>query len=305
MGSILSLKGWRLRGLMALSQILSAFGVSPNGAKVLRMPLEKRAAVVPAPWMLLPMPEVTIEREKLVGRDCEIPVKKFLPLKSSERDCQILFIHGGGWFAGNEDSLDYLCTNLCDQLGLAVTSVGYRLAPDHPFPSGLNDCEDVLRVIAADGRPVIIVGDSAGGNLAAALCLKVKGEVEIEQQVLIYPWLDATLKSPSIDPPRHGLMRKDMVEAVKLYKGGAEATDPYISPMYAKDLSGLPPALIVTADCDPLRDDGARYADCLRGAGVPVRYENYLRMPHGFLSLASICSVAPEAIDLIVGELQK
>ena len=304
MRSFLSLKGWRLRGFMAVSEILVALRLFPGGAKVMQMPLEKRAAMGPAPWMLLPIPEVTVERGSVNGRECVIPVKKFLPKVSSDRACQILFIHGGGWFAGNEDSLDYLCTNLCDRLGLNVTSVGYRLAPDFPFPAGLNDCEDVLKTIAVDGRSVIVVGDSAGGNLAAALCLKARGEVKIERQVLIYPFLDGTLQSASIDPPRLGLRREDMVDMVNVYKGNAKASNPYISPICSTDLSALPPALIITADCDPLRDDGSRYADCLREAGVPVRYENYLRMPHGFLSLASICSVAPEAIDLIVGELR-
>ena len=305
MRSIMSLQGWRLRGLMAFSQLLAVFGISGASPKTARLPLEKRAAVVPAPWMLRPMPAVDIERSVVQGRECEIPIKIFRPRNNNPRTRQVLFIHGGGWVAGSEDSLDYLCTHLCDGLDLEVTSVGYRLAPENPYPAGLNDCEDALAFVAGSGLPTIVVGDSAGGNLAAALCLKTAGQWDIPKQVLIYPLLDATLQSPSIDPPRHGLRRKDMVEVVKMYCNGVDPADPLISPVYARDLSGLPPTLIVTADGDPLRDDGHRYAQALEKAGIPVRYKNYLRMPHGFLSLASLCSIAPEAIELIVGELQQ
>lgn len=301
MRSIMSLEGWRLRGLMALSQCLARAGVG----KTEKLPLERRAAAVPAPWMLRPMPEVRIERARVVGRDCEIPVKIFRPKNDGPRHRQILFIHGGGWVAGNEDSLDYLCTHLCDGLNVDVTSVGYRLAPEHPFPAGLHDCEDVLANLASSGLPLVIVGDSAGGNLTAALCLKNIGKYKIEKQVLIYPLLDATLSSPSIDPPRHGMSRKSGAEMVKLYCDGVDPRNPLISPVFATELANLPPALIITADCDPLRDDGSRYVDVLEKAGVPVRYKNYLRMPHGFLSLASVCSVAPEAIAYILDELQQ
>lgn len=305
MNSILALDGWRLRALFFVTEILTRLGLAPTGEKVIDMPLEQRASSVPANWMLRPMPETGVERTQVQGRDCMIPVKRFLPKTPGDRPLQILFMHGGGWFAGCEDSLDYLCTNMCDGAGAVVTSVGYRLAPEYPFPSGLNDCEDVFLELIKTGDPIIIVGDSAGGNLCAALALRQKGHPQIKKQILIYPFLDALLQSPSIDPPRHGLTRDGMIKMVDIYCNGVPADDQYVSPMHADDLRELAPALIITADLDPLRDEGVRYAEKLKAANIPVEFKNYKGMPHGFLSTASICKAAPDAIELVVGGLNK
>lgn len=304
MKPIAKLDGWKLRALLGLTHLLSRLGLGATSAKTMNLPVERRAAVVPAPWMLLPMPEVGIERSTVPGRSGAIPVKHFLPRTRMPSAPPILFIHGGGWIAGGVDSLDYLCTHLCDRLGTEVTAVGYRLAPEHPFPAGLEDCEDALNALLQQAPIVDVVGDSAGGNLTAALSLRVRGRGVIRRQVLIYAFLDLTMASPSIDPPRHGLSRRDAELIVEKYRGTAAADDPLVSPLHAPDLSGLPPAVIVTADADPLRDDGFRYADRLRKAGVPVRLENYMGMPHAFLSLASLCPAAPLCIDMLVEELR-
>ena len=299
-----ALQGWKLRGLMALTELLARFGIGGATAKTMSLPVEKRAAAVPASWMLLPMPEVGIERATVPGRSGPIAVKRFLPRKPNASATPILFIHGGGWVAGGVDSLDYLCTNLCDRLGTVVTAVSYRLAPEHPYPAGLEDCEDALEALLADAPIVDVVGDSAGGNLTVALSLRMRGRKVIRRQVVIYAFLDLTMASPSIDPPRHGLSRRDAELIVKAYCGNTAVDDPFVSPLFATDLSGLPPAVVVTADADPLRDDGIRYAERLREAGVPVRFENYLGMPHAFLSLASLCPAAPVCIDMLVEELR-
>ncbi|HET8881219.1 MAG TPA: alpha/beta hydrolase [Solimonas sp.] len=289
---------------MAVTGLLARFGISAASAKVMDMPLAKRAAAAPAPWMLLPMPDTGVERTSVPGRGGAIPVKRFLPRNPRASAVPILFIHGGGWVAGGVDSLDYLCTHLCDRLGTTVTAVGYRLAPEHPFPAALEDCEDALNALLAQAPLVDVVGDSAGGNLTAALALLVRDRRAIRRQVIIYPALDLTMASPSIDPPRHGMTRRDLEKIIERYRGQTAIDDPLISPLHAPDLRGLPPAVIVTADADPLRDDGFRYAERLREAGVPLRFENYLGMPHGFLSLASLCPAAPLCIELLVGELQ-
>ncbi|HSW14450.1 MAG TPA: alpha/beta hydrolase [Solimonas sp.] len=289
---------------MALTELLARFGIGGASAKAMSLPLERRAAVVPAPWMLLPMPGTGIERSTVPGRGGPIPVKRFLPRAPRPGATPILFLHGGGWIAGGVDSLDYLCTNLCDRLGTVVTAVGYRLAPEHPFPAALEDCEDALETALAQSSLVDVVGDSAGGNLTAALSLRMRGRSSIRKQVIIYPFLDLTMASPSIDPPRQGMSRRDAELIIEKYRGAAAVDDPFVSPLHAPDLSGLPPAIIVTADADPLRDDGIRYADRLREAGVPVHFENYMGMPHAFLSLASLCPAAPVCIDMLVGELQ-
>ena len=289
---------------MALTELMSKLGLGATSPRTMNMSVEQRAAAVPAPWMLLPMPQTGIERATLPGRGAPIPVKRFLPSVAKPGATPILFLHGGGWVAGGVDSLDYLCTNLCDRLGTVVTAVGYRLAPEHPFPAALEDCEDALAALLAHSPQTDVVGDSAGGNLTAALALRMRGRPGIRKQVIIYPFLDLTMGSPSIDPPRHGLSRRDGAMIVERYRGTTAATDPFVSPLHAPDLSGLPSAIIVTADADPLRDDGIRYADRLREAGVPVRFENYIGMPHAFLSLASLCPAAPVCIDMLVGELQ-
>ena len=289
---------------MAISGLLARFGISAASAKVMDMPLAKRAASAPTSWMLLPMPETGIERTTVTGRSGAIPVKRFLPRTPRSSAVPILFLHGGGWVAGGVDSLDYLCTHLCDRLGTTVTAVGYRLAPEHPFPAALEDCEDALNALLAQAPLVDVVGDSAGGNLTAALALLVRGRSAIRHQVIIYPALDLTMSSPSIDPPRHGMTRRDLERIIEKYRGAAAVDDPLVSPLHAPDLRDLPPAVIVTADADPLRDDGIRYADRLREAGVPVRFENYIGMPHGFLSLASLCPAAPLCIDMLVRELR-
>lgn len=306
MKPIAPLHGWKLRAFIGFAELLAKLGLGAASAKTMNMPPERRAAAVPAPWMLLPMPEVGIERSTVPGRAGAIPVKRFLPRRPRPSATPILFIHGGGWIAGGVDSLDYLCTNLCDRLGTVVTAVGYRLAPEHPFPGGLDDCEDALNALLAQAPRVDVVGDSAGGNLTAALALRLRGRDAIRRQVIIYAFLDLTMASPSIDPPRQGLSRRDAEKIIEKYRGTTAVDDPLISPLLAKDLGGLPPAIIVTADADPLRDDGIRYAERLRAAGVPVRFENYLGMPHAFLSLASLCRpAAPDCIDMLVGELQQ
>jgi acetyl esterase/lipase len=289
---------------MALTELLARLGISGASARAMKLPLERRANAAPAAWMLLPMPETGIERSTVPGRCGAIPVKRFVPRQRKPSATPILFIHGGGWIAGGVDSLDYLCTNLCDRLGTEVTAVGYRLAPEHPFPAALEDCEDALAALLTQSPLVDVVGDSAGGNLTAALSLRMRGRVAIRRQVIIYAFLDLTMGSASIDPPRHGMSRRDAALIIEKYRGAAALTDQFVSPLHAADLGGLPPAIIVTADADPLRDDGIRYAQRLREAGVPVRFENYVGMPHAFLSLASLCPAAPLCIDMLVGELQ-
>lgn len=305
MKPIAELHGWKLRAFLGLAGLLARVGIGAMSPKAMNMPLERRASVVPEPWMLLPMPETGVERSTLPGRDGTIPVKRFIPRTPKASATPILFLHGGGWIAGGVDSLDYLCTHLCDRLGTEVTSVGYRLAPENPYPAALNDCEDALNALLAQSPLVDVVGDSAGGNLTAALALRCRGRSAIRRQVIIYPFLDLTMASPSIDPPRHGMTRRGAELVVEKYRGTTAATDPFISPLHAPDLSGLPPAVIVTADADPLRDDGSRYAERLRAAGVPVRYENYIGMPHAFLSIASLCPAAPACIDMLIGELRQ
>lgn len=296
---------WRL--LVGISTWVRKLGLAPGYDAMAKWPVAKRKSIVPAPWMTFPPPaSVQMSRETIASRGGPLDLKWFR--KSSGQAPSILFIHGGGWVMGGADALDYLCGNLCDRLDAGVVSVDYRLAPEHKFPSALEDCYDALIWVAARAPgPIAVIGDSAGGNLCAALCLLARdsGGPAIAHQTIIYPSLDATLESPSMfTHGNYGATRDDMAMALNLYLGDHDRRDPLVSPIHAPDHRGLPPAFIVTADCDLLRDDGPRYAECLRKAGVPVRYENYLDSTHAFLSHPKLWGGAAGALHDIVEEMR-
>ncbi|MGX9568903.1 alpha/beta hydrolase [Pseudomonas sp. CFBP 5748] len=188
----------------------------------------------------------------------------------------ILYLHGGGWVVGDLDSHDFICMELAATLGALVVAVDYRLAPEHPFPAAFEDCLAVWRHLAAapfaiDPHRRLVVGDSAGGNLAAALCLALRdaGQVLPRAQVLIYP----ALGGPAHLPSRHEcadaplLSSSDLERYQALYLSGAQLSS-LAMPLLADDLGGLPPALIIVAQWDPLRDDGVLYSERLNAAGV-------------------------------------
>ncbi|WP_447767692.1 alpha/beta hydrolase [Pseudomonas kilonensis] len=188
----------------------------------------------------------------------------------------LLYLHGGGWVVGDLDSHDFICMELAAALGALVVAVDYRLAPEHPFPAGLDDCLAVWRHLAAapfaiDPRRRLVVGDSAGGNLATALCLALRdaGQVLPRAQVLIYPALGGSAALPSrrecADAPL--LSSHDLDSYHALYLGDV-APSPCAMPLLAEHLDGLPPALIAVAQWDPLRDDGVLYSERLNAAGV-------------------------------------
>ena len=298
--------GWKLWLVIYLNAWLVRLRMLPNTVALARWPAAKRKKMKPAAWMTYPPPaSVQMTRESITSPDGPLDLKWFR--KDARQAPSILFIHGGGWVLGGVDSLDYLCANLCDRLDVGVVAVDYRLAPDHRFPAALEDCYAALAWMAARAPgPVAVVGDSAGGNLAGALCLlaRERGGPAIAHQTLIYPSLDATLASPSWALRLPGVDRADLAAALQHYLGDHDRRDPLVSPIHATDHRGLPPAFIVTADWDLLRDDGARYAECLRTAGVAVRYMNYPDMPHAFLSLPKLCGGAPGALADIVEEMR-
>jgi acetyl esterase len=297
---------WKLRLALGLMPWLTRLRIMPSHESVARWPQARRKALKPAAWMTFASPApVQTQVETIASADGDIDLKWFRTQPAQKP--AILFIHGGGWVVGGLDSLDYLCANLCDRLGVAVVAVDYRLAPDHRFPSGLEDCYTALQWVAARAdAPLLVIGDSAGGNLSAALCLlaRDRGGPAIAQQTLIYPSLDLALESPSMRIGMPGARVEDMAAAAQHYLGDHDRRDPYVSPIHAPDHRGLPPAFILTAEYDLLRDDGPRYAQCLRDAGVPVRHVDYPDMPHGFLSQPKLCPGAPGALADIVDELR-
>lgn len=203
----------------------------------------------------------------------------------------ILYLHGGGWVVGDLDSHDFICLELAEALGVLVVAVDYRLAPEHPFPAGFEDCLSVWRHLAdlpfaIDPRRRAVAGDSAGGNLAAALCLALRdaGQPQPRAQVLIYPALGGPAHLPSRDECSDAplLSNSDLQRYDALYLQGADPT-PYAAPLLADDLKGLAPVFVAVAQWDPLRDDGVLYSERLDAAGVDAALYVGKGLVHGCL----------------------
>jgi len=205
----------------------------------------------------------------------------------------LLYMHGGGWVVGGLDSHDFICAELAAVLGVLVIAVDYRLAPEHPYPAAFDDCLAVWRALRAgegpwrlDAERMLVMGDSAGGNLAAALCLGLRdaGEPLPCAQVLIYPGLGGgqhlASRRECADAPL--LSSREVDDYLALYLGSA-APDAYAMPLLAEDLRGLPPAWIAVAQFDPLRDDGVQYAQALSDAGVASQLYVGEGLVHGCL----------------------
>jgi acetyl esterase len=240
-------------------------------------------------------PGVRIENLTVTGPSGEIPIRVYTPGEERPQPV-VVFYHGGGWVVGGLDMEEHVCLSLAGDTPCIVVSADYRLAPEHPFPAGLDDCYAVFQWAIAEGHriggeggKVALSGESAGANLAIAVSLMakdLKGPVAAFQ-VLFNPATSlAESDTTSLREFGEGflLTRADMEGSRSLYlRTEADRLNPYASPLLAPDLSGLPPALIATAGCDPLRDEGEAYARRLQEAGVQVQYTCYEDMIHGFL----------------------
>ena len=261
-------------------------------------------------------PGVELADETAAGAEGPLPVRIYRPHGDHPGPLPLVVnFHGGGWTIGSLDSADWLAGNVAVALPAVVVSVDYRLAPQHRWPAAAEDCYAALVDLAgragelgADPSRVAVMGDSAGGNLAAVVALmsRDRSGPAIGFQGLVYPATDLTLGSPSIQQNAHApiLTRADVVTFRDHYLGDQDPRAPYASPLHAADHSGLPPALVQVAEHDPIRDDGLRYADALRAAGVPVRSTQYVGMPHGYLSFPRLCRSAPQALAELVGEMR-
>lgn len=213
----------------------------------------------------------------------------------------LVWLHGGGWVVGDLDSHDDVCRILCARSGLAVLQVDYRLSPENPYPEALEDALAVVREVGGSDRwrGVAVGGDSAGGNLAAAVALVCRAEGrELAGQLLAYPCLDAGCATASYTQcaTGFGLEADDMRWYWQQYAGTAEPNDPLLAPAAAGDVRGLAPAVVVTAEYDVLRDEGDAYAARLREAGVPVQHLAVPGMVHGFLGQSAVVAAADAAV---------
>lgn len=235
-----------------------------------------------------------------------IPVRVYIPagLENGIQRPAMVFAHGGGWCLGSLDAWESPCRKLAEATGCVMFSVGYRLAPEHKFPLPLEDVYSVLCGIrqragelGLDPQRISVGGDSAGGNLAAAVCLlaRDRGGPVIAQQLLLYPALDAELDTPSshMYGQGFGLTREVMHFCWQSYlRDDTDAMNPYASPAAAASLTGLPPATILVCEYDPLRDEGARYAQRLEEEGVEVHFGQLDGMIHGCMHMTGITRAA-------------
>jgi acetyl esterase len=231
----------------------------------------------------------------------------YTPNTSDTTGGAIVYFHGGGWVLGDLDSHDAVCRALANASGSIVISTDYRLAPEHRFPAAADDAYAATRWVAdnatllrIDPKKVAVAGDSAGGNLAAAVTLMARDQAgpDLAFQVLIYPVTDANFDTPSYIENAVGylLTRTGMQWYWNHYTAEADRTNPYASPSRATTLGALPPALVITAEYDPLRDEGEAYATALRSAGVPTTLTRYPGLVHGFLGYFGIFDESRAAI---------
>ena len=300
------------RILLRLNRILVRTGVVTPIARIGSVPVAKRLAIKPPSWSLpKPSGAVAIEEPVAQGRHGDVPLRTYRPASGGVAPTAVLFVHGGGFTTGGLDALDWFCRELAARGRLAVVSVQYRLAPEHPFPVPLDDVQDALRWLEAHleslgAERIAVAGDSAGGNLAAAVCIRSRDEggPAVAQQILIYPALDATHSSPSTADTGASLSSADIVTSFGHYRGARPADDPEISPLLAADLSRLPDALVLIADHDILRDEGRRYAEALTAAGIAARTVEYPGTDHAFLSLPLVFTAASQAaVDEVLATL--
>ncbi|WP_179282583.1 alpha/beta hydrolase [Streptosporangium subroseum] len=224
----------------------------------------------------------------------------------------VVHFHGGGWVSGSPREADFICSTIAEGTGAIVVSVDYRLAPGHPYPAGLDDCYAALvwvsensAALGGDAARIGLVGESAGGNLAASVTLlaRDRGGPAIRHQALLYPATDASTSAPSHRTNANApwLTAAGVRNAYHHYlPTGIDRMDPGVSPLHAADHAGLPPAAIVVAGHDPLRDDGVWYAERLRQAGVPVDLFNYPRMVHGFANVPGLFSDTALALAEVI-----
>jgi acetyl esterase len=255
-------------------------------------------------------PVASVDDRTIPGPDGEIPVRIYKPSADDTVRPGVVYFHGGGWVICDLDSHDGACRHLANAVDAVVVSVDYRLAPEHRFPAPAEDSYAAAQWVAdnasdlgIDPDRLAVAGDSAGGNLAAAVALMARDRSgpPLAFQLLVYPVIDSTAKAndyPSKTDNAEGyfLSTSQMDWYRDQYLGEAsDGDDPYCSPIRADSLAGLPPAVVITAECDPLRDEGEEYARALEAADVPVTMHRAPGMFHGFFNMDAFLDGAKDA----------
>jgi len=300
----------------ALMQLMIEKGVPPVNTLT---PLEARASYRSRRSFTQPdAPEVhQVENKMVVHMGMNLPVRVYHPQSAKLNHAlpALVYLHGGGWTIGDLDTHDVLCRSLCLQAEVVVVSVDYRLGPEHPFPAAYEDTlaafhwtVENANELGIDASRIAIGGDSAGGNLSAAACLGLRGQVvQPAFQLLIYPatimWQDTA--SYHANGTGYMLTKESIAYYTENYlRNREDAQDWRASPQLAKSHADLPPALVMTAGFDPLRDKGLMYADALSNAGVPTQYICFERQIHGFITMGRIMQEANTAVTLCASVLK-
>ncbi|QDI90893.1 alpha/beta hydrolase [Salicibibacter halophilus] len=287
-----------------------------QGPSLETLPLEEaRASFEKLSDTAQPQVVENVEDRTIPGPNGDIPIRIYNPFHDGSHPA-FIFYHGGGWVVGSIETHDPLCRSLANLAQCIVISVDYRLAPEHKFPKAVEDAYAAAEWIAKNGADIhvdtdhiAVGGDSAGGNLATVTTMiaKEKGRPALSYQVLFYPSTGAGIPTESERENGEGYFLTTAMMtwfAGKYFHTFEELQNPYAVPLKAEDLSGLPPALVITAEFDPLRDEGKMYADELEKAGVDVVHTCYDGMIHGFVSMDAFISKGTEAIEQAAGALR-
>jgi|HubBroStandDraft_6_1064221.scaffolds.fasta_scaffold17279_4 acetyl esterase len=306
---------------MALDEATAGFltQLAEAGAKPLHelTPAEARGFTAMLRDLFGPGPDVEKSYDVTLPTDDghDFTVRILIP--AGEIRALVVYYHGGGWVIGNIDEYDNLARTLANTLHAAIVNVDYRLAPEHRYPAAADDSWTALQwaagqmaEIAGGPVPLIVMGDSAGGNLSAVVAQKARdaGGPELAAQVLIYPVTDADLDNGSYSDPENQLMlTKDaMIWFWDHYApDAASRAKPDACPLQAESLAGLAPAIVLTAEHDVLRDEGEVYAERLRAAGVPVEHRRFPGQMHGFFTMVNVLPGSADGIAYVTEQLDR
>ena len=276
----------------AVDRVLVTGDFAPDDLAAMRAGLDAFADAVS-----VTVPMAQVQDEDLVLPGGTLPLRTYRPDSCST--ATLVWFHGGGYVSGTIDAIDPVCRVLANRVGCTVVSVGYRLAPESPYPAALDDCLAALAAVAARAEgPLAIGGDSAGGGLSAAVARRTP--VPLVAQLLLCPWLDMTLSCPSVQTKGvdFGLTEVSLRGFARMYLGpDGDPADEGASPLLGRDFSGLPPTVVVTAENDPLCDEGEHYAAAVVAAGGTAVVRRWDGMLHGFVGMTAELREADEALQ--------
>ncbi|WP_412517629.1 alpha/beta hydrolase [Actinomadura madurae] len=297
-------------------ELLASWTAPPPGREAGAEPtIEEMRARIGAAFPAVRRELARIRDITVPGPGGPVPVRLYRPVPPERGPLPaVVYLHGGGWVLGGVDNVDAACRDLAAAAGCAVLNVGYRLAPEHPFPAAVHDAWAVVAAVAREPGAygvvpgaVAVAGDSAGGNLAAAVALMARDRgTPLVHQLLVYPVTDTAMDTPSWREygAGYGLDAGTLARFMDLYRAGADPSDPRLAPLRAPDVSGAAPATVITAEYDILRDEGEAYADRLAAAGVPVGRRRYDGVVHSFFLLPEIFDAGAEAMEFAVRRLR-